>query len=54
MLMKRMKMLTPDLKLKGIESYTINWINLVHTPDFLERVITGNESWFYEATLGSV
>ncbi|XP_025192145.1 uncharacterized protein LOC112592343 [Melanaphis sacchari] len=44
------KLLTPDQKLRRKEC-CIDWKNSALTPNFLERVITGDESWFYEYNL---
>jgi len=44
------KLLTPDQKLWRKEC-CIDWKNSALTPNFLERVITGDESWFYEYDL---
>lgn len=41
------KLLTTDQKLRRTECCT-DWKNSVQTSGFLERVIIGDESWFYE------
>ncbi|XP_022174517.1 uncharacterized protein LOC111036699 [Myzus persicae] len=44
------ELLTPDRKLRRKEC-CIDWKNSTHTPNFLEKIITGDELWFYEYDL---